>query len=160
MHCTDRQTPSQEDHLEPSQTQYFMGRTFSGDLNQYCLSALVSCTSNTGSYTVKACWVQDELSHLLQALAREFKVSNQKGRAKCRHCKLMQIETETKVSANPCELLLISEILRALIVHFNTLAKVFAFAELIRTLTGSQTKNPKENQKPFISLDRTGRTSG
>lgn len=35
----------------------------------------------------------------------------------------MQIETETKVSANPCELLLISEILRAPIVHFNILER-------------------------------------
>lgn len=35
----------------------------------------------------------------------------------------MQIETETKVIANPCEPLLISEILRALIVHFNILER-------------------------------------
>lgn len=78
-------------------------------------------------------------THHLQALARGFKVSNQKHRAKCRRCKLMQIETETKVSANPCELLLISKILRALSVHFNILERFFTFAELIRTLTGSYT---------------------
>lgn len=63
----------------------------------------------------------------------------------------MQIETETKVSANPCELLLISENLRALIVHFNILAKVFAFADLIRTLTGSQTKRIKNLLFPLTA---------
>lgn len=36
------------------QIQNFMERTLSRDLKQYCLSGLVSCISDTGSYTMNA----------------------------------------------------------------------------------------------------------